>query len=73
MLDTGFRKCEHDVPNGHVFEVSKVRFMLVSCDMVNSFGWLSTFEDDRGCVNRHNAVVVSLRNMKEVLEEIHRR
>jgi hypothetical protein len=56
MLDTGFRKCEHNVPNGHVFEVSKVRFMLVSCDMVTSFGWLSTSEVDWGCVEGHNTV-----------------
>jgi hypothetical protein len=71
VLNTGLMKCEHDVSNGHVFEASKVRFMLVSCDMVNSFGWLSISEVDWGCVNGHNAV--SLRYTKEVLGENHRR
>jgi hypothetical protein len=68
MLDTGFMTCERDVLNGHVFEVSRVVLMLVSCDVVTSFGWLSTFEDDRECVNRHDAM-----SKNGVLEEIHRR
>jgi hypothetical protein len=53
MLDTGFMKGEHDVANVHVFNAV---IMLVSCDVVNSFGWLSTSEVDWGCVKGHNAV-----------------
>jgi hypothetical protein len=71
ILDTEFMDCEHDVLSVHVFEVSKVCFMLVSCDVVTGPVWLSTSEGDRGCANRYNAV--SLQNIKEVLKEIHRR